>query len=151
MLVGFCLWAEGGGKRFVLQQWGKTADVGIEEGQWLVVSGSGASGLCRTGGSDCIHVGLSDCGHRHQEARPRRLSSSQSECRSQALLPSLHSANAPLPGSGSTLGVHYYSLQEGYIAFHRRHQRHLKQQYMNKTSNIPVQTCTRTRTILKAR
>lgn len=117
MVVGFCLWAEGGGKRFVLQHWGKTADVGIEEGRWLVVSGSGASGLCRTRGSDCIHVGLSDCGQRHQEPRPRRPSSSQSECRSQALLPSLHSANAPPPGSGNTLGVHYYSLHRGVHSF----------------------------------
>lgn len=41
MLVGFCLWAEGGRKKFVSRCYGKTADVGSEEGQWLVLSGYG--------------------------------------------------------------------------------------------------------------
>lgn len=41
--------------------WGKTADVGIEEGKWLILSGPGASGLCRMmrkGLYSCEAVGL---------------------------------------------------------------------------------------------
>lgn len=37
----------GRGKRFVPRCWGKTRDVGFEEGQHLVLNGAGASDLCR--------------------------------------------------------------------------------------------------------
>lgn len=146
MLVGFCLWTEGERKRFVSRCYGETADMGIEEGQSLVLTGSGTVVCMEEWGTVCkwgwdwlqtlktIPQATQLITEWEQLTGPPPLSPPCRQSTPQHCHP----------------GVCYYSLQcAGACRFPQKDQKQLEQQNMDEPSNISPQTLRKIRDVFK--
>lgn len=93
-------------KRFVPRCWGKTTDVGFEEGQDLVLNGTGASDLCRL-----MRKGLNACEAVRLWPQTLRTRPLVTQLITLCSTFSLSSLQANPPNRAGILGVRYYSLQ----------------------------------------